>query len=111
MRTDSVKLSDHSLNQAKEIILKEYGEEYYKSRKYSNKIKGAQEAHEAIRPTVLANTDINLDASAQRLYDLIRKRTIASQMADAKLEKTNITINISNREEKYLCQGEVILFE
>ena len=111
MRTDSVNLSDHALNQAKELILKEYGEEYYKSRKYSNKIKGAQEAHEAIRPTVLANTDINLDASAQRLYDLIRKRTIASQMADAKLEKTNITINISNREEKYLCQGEVVLFE
>lgn len=111
MRTDSVNLSDLALSQAKELILKEYGEEYFKSRKYSNKIKGAQEAHEAIRPTVLANTDINLDSSAQRLYDLIRKRTIASQMADAKLEKTNITINISNRGEKYLCQGEVILFD
>lgn len=111
MRTDSVNLSDLALSQAKELILKEYGEEYFKSRKYSNKIKGAQEAHEAIRPTVLSNTEINLDSSAQRLYDLIRKRTIASQMADAKLEKTNITINISNREEKYLCQGEVILFD
>ena len=111
MRTDSVNLSDLALSQAKELILKEYGEEYFKSRKYSNKIKGAQEAHEAIRPTVLSNTEVNLDSSAQRLYDLIRKRTIASQMADAKLEKTNITINISNREEKYLCQGEVILFD
>ena len=111
MRTDSVNLSDLALSQAKELILKEYGEEYFKSRKYSNKIKGAQEAHEAIRPTVLSNTEVNLDASAQRLYDLIRKRTIASQMSDAKLEKTNITINISNREEKYLCQGEVILFD
>ena len=111
MRTDSVNLSDLALSQAKELILKEYGEEYFKSRKYSNKIKGAQEAHEAIRPTVLSNTDVNLDSSAQRLYDLIRKRTIASQMADAKLEKTNITINISNREEKYLSQGEVVLFD
>ncbi len=111
MRTDSVNLSDLALSQAKELIIKEYGEEYFKSRKYSNKIKGAQEAHEAIRPTVLSNTEVNLDSSAQRLYDLIRKRTIASQMADAKLEKTNITINISNREEKYLCQGEVILFD
>ena len=111
MRTDSVNLSDLALSQAKELILKEYGEEYFKSRKYSNKIKGAQEAHEAIRPTVLSNTEINLDSSAQRLYDLIRKRTIASQMADAKLEKTNITINISNRGEKYLCQGGVILFD
>ena len=111
MRTDSVNLSDLALSQAKELILKEYGEEYFKSRKYSNKIKGAQEAHEAIRPTVLSNTEVNLDSSAQRLYDLIRKRTIASQMADAKLEKTNITINISNRGEKYLCQGEVILFD
>lgn len=111
MRTDSVNLSDLALSQAKELILKEYGEEYFKSRKYSNKIKGAQEAHEAIRPTVLSNTELNLDSSAQRLYDLIRKRTIASQMADAKLEKTNITINISNRQEKYLCQGEVILFD
>ena len=111
MRTDSVNLSDLALSQAKELILKEYGEEYFKSRKYSNKIKGAQEAHEAIRPTVLSNTEINLDSSAQRLYDLIRKRTIASQMADAKLEKTNITINISNRQEKYLSQGEVVLFD
>ena len=111
MRTDSVNLSDLALSQAKELILKEYGEEYFFSRKYSNKIKGAQEAHEAIRPTVLSNEEINADASGQRLYDLIRKRTIASQMANAKLEKTNITINISNRKEKYLCQGEVILFD
>ena len=111
MRTDSVNLSDVALSQAKDLILSEYGKEYYKERKYSNKIKGAQEAHEAIRPTVLSNKEVSLDASAQRLYDLIRKRTIACQMADAKLEKTNISINISNREEKYVCQGEVILFD
>ena len=111
MRTDSVNLSDQALAQAKELIIAEYGEEYFKSRKYSNKIKGAQEAHEAIRPTVLSNKEVNLDASAQRLYDLIRKRTIASQMSDAKIEKTQITIDISNREEKYLCHGEVILFD
>ncbi len=111
MRTDSVNLSDVALSQAKDLILSEYGKEYYKERKYSNKIKGAQEAHEAIRPTVLSNKEVSLDASAQRLYDLIRKRTIACQMADAKLEKTNISINISNRKEKYVCQGEVILFD
>lgn len=111
MRTDSVNLSDLALVQAKEVIESEYGKEYLKIRKFSNKIKGAQEAHEAIRPTDLSRKEIIAEPSAQRLYDLIRKRTLASQMADAKLEKTNITIAISNREEKHLANGEVVLFD
>ncbi len=111
MRTDSVNLSDLALAQAKEVIESEYGKEYLKVRKFSNKIKGAQEAHEAIRPTDLSRKEIIAEPSAQRLYDLIRKRTLASQMADAKLEKTNITIAISNREEKHIANGEVVLFD
>lgn len=111
MRTDSVNLSDLALAQAKEVIESEYGKEYLKIRKFSNKIKGAQEAHEAIRPTDLSRKEIIAEPSAQRLYDLIRKRTLASQMADAKLEKTNITIAISNREEKHIANGEVVLFD
>ncbi|MBO7228519.1 MAG: type I DNA topoisomerase [Bacteroidales bacterium] len=111
MRTDSVNLSDLALAQAKEVIESEYGKEYLKIRKFSNKIKGAQEAHEAIRPTDLSRKEIIAEPAAQRLYDLIRKRTLASQMADAKLEKTNITISISNREEKHIANGEVVLFD
>ena len=111
MRTDSVNLSDLALAQAKEVIESEYGKEYLKIRKFSNKIKGAQEAHEAIRPTDLSRNEIIAEPAAQRLYDLIRKRTLASQMADAKLEKTNITIAISNREEKHIANGEVVLFD
>ncbi|MEE0909157.1 MAG: type I DNA topoisomerase [Bacteroidales bacterium] len=111
MRTDSVNLSDLALAQAKEVILSEYGDSYLKIRKYANKIKGAQEAHEAIRPTDLSRKEIIAEPAAQRLYDLIRKRTLASQMADAKLEKTNITISISNREEKHIANGEVVLFD
>ena len=111
MRTDSVNLSDFALQQAEELIVSQYGKEYFKARKYANKIKGAQEAHEAIRPTQLSRQTIEADAQAQRLYDLIRKRTLASQMADAKTEKTNISICISNRSEKYIASGEVILFD
>ena len=111
MRTDSVNLSDLALAQAKEVIESEYGKEYLKIRKFSNKIKGAQEAHEAIRPTDLSRKEIIAEPAAQRLYDLIRKRTLDSQMADAKLEKTNITISISNREEKHIANGEVVLFD
>lgn len=111
MRTDSVNLSDLALAQAKEVIESEYGKEYLKIRKFTNKIKGAQEAHEAIRPTQLSQKVIDADPASQRLYDLIRKRTLASQMADAKIEKTNITIAISSREEKYKASGEVILFD
>lgn len=111
MRTDSVNLSDLALQQAKEVITSAYGSEYHKTRKFANKIKGAQEAHEAIRPTQLDRESIAADASAQRLYDLIRKRTLASQMADAKTEKTNISISVSNRDEQYNTTGEIILFD
>lgn len=110
MRTDSVNLSDFAIQGAKEEIIKQYGEEYSHPRKYANKIKGAQEAHEAIRPTSMSNHTIPGDTFAKRLYELIWKRTIASQMSDAQMEKTVITIPISNRPEKFVVTGEVILF-
>ena len=110
MRTDSVNLSDFAIQGAKEEIVKQYGEEYSHPRKYANKIKGAQEAHEAIRPTSMSNHTIPGDTFAKRLYELIWKRTIASQMSDAQTEKTVITIPISNRPEKFTVSGEVILF-
>lgn len=110
MRTDSVNLSDFAIQGAKEEIIKQYGEEYSHPRKYANKIKGAQEAHEAIRPTSMSNHTIPGDTFAKRLYELIWKRTIASQMSDAQTEKTVITIPISNRPEKFVVTGEVILF-
>ncbi len=111
MRTDSVNLSNLALSMAKEEIEKLYGSDYVKIRKYATKTKGAQEAHEAIRPTYMNNQSINGDASQKRLYDLIWKRTIASQMSDAILEKTNITINIDNRTEKFVAKGEIIKFD
>ena len=110
MRTDSVNLSDFAIQGAKEEIIKQYGEEYSHPRKYANKIKGAQEAHEAIRPTSMSNHTIPGDTFAKRLYELIWKRTIASQMSDAQTEKTVITIPVSNRPEKFVVTGEVILF-
>ncbi len=111
MRTDSVNLSDLALSMAKEEITKLYGRKYLKTRKYHTKTKGAQEAHEAIRPTNMANTTISGDPSQRRLYELIWKRTIASQMSDAELEKTNISIDISTRNEKFTATGEVVLFD
>ncbi|WP_306640311.1 type I DNA topoisomerase [Sanyastnella coralliicola] len=111
MRTDSVNLSDLALNQAKEVIGNNYGDEYAQTRKYSSKSKGAQEAHEAIRPTDLGLQKIEGDSGEQRLYDLIWKRTIASQMADAKLEKTTATIAISGSSSTLQAKGEVIKFE
>ncbi|MDR0971368.1 MAG: type I DNA topoisomerase [Bacteroidales bacterium] len=111
MRTDSVNLSQMALSLAKEEIEKTFGKEYAKTRKYQTKAKGAQEAHEAIRPTYLNNHQIEGDASQKRLYELIWKRTIASQMADALLEKTTINVGISSRKEQFLAQGEVILFD
>lgn len=110
MRTDSVNLSEYAIQGAKEEIVKLYGEEFSHPRRYTNKIKGAQEAHEAIRPTSMSNHTIPGDTFAKRLYELIWKRTIASQMSDAKTEKTVITIPISNRPEKFVVTGEVILF-
>ncbi len=111
MRTDSVNLSSLALDMAKEEITKLYGEKYLKTRKFSTKTKGAQEAHEAIRPTNLGISQIDGDPSQKRLYELIWKRAIASQMSDAEMEKTTININISNREENFVAQGEVILFD
>ncbi len=112
MRTDSVSLSEMALAAARKEIIDTYGKEYVKTRKYQTKTKGAQEAHEAIRPTYLNNKMIEGDRSAKRLYELIWKRTIASQMADSELEKTIITIRISdNKKEEFLAKGEVIKFD
>ena len=111
MRTDSVNLSDMAIGMAKKEVTGIFGEEYVKTRRYATKTKGAQEAHEAIRPTYLSNKTIEADRSGKRLYDLIWKRTIASQMADAELEKTNVTIGISGKTEKFVARGEVIKFD
>jgi len=111
MRTDSVNLSKMALGMAKEEITNSFGKEYVKTRQYTTKSKGAQEAHEAIRPTYLNHRNIDGDNSQKRLYDLIWKRTIASQMSDAILEKTNITIGVSNAKEKFIARGEVIKFD
>jgi len=111
MRTDSVNLSGMAIAMAKEEITKLYGEEYVKIRQYKTKSKGAQEAHEAIRPTYLNQSSIDGDASQKRLYDLIWKRTVASQMSDAQFEKTNVDIEISNHSEKFVARGEVIKFD
>lgn len=111
MRTDSVNLSESALKTAKEEITRLHGADYVKIRKYSTKSKGAQEAHEAIRPTYLNKEHVEGESNEKRLYDLIWKRTIASQMSDAKLEKTNIKISISTNEEKFVATGEMIKFE
>lgn len=111
MRTDSVNLSDLALGTSKEAILETYGEKYYKFRQYHTKSKGAQEAHEAIRPTYISNTEISGSAQEKKLYELIRKRTIASQMADAELERTTISVCINNKKEKFVAVGEVITFD
>ena len=111
MRTDSVNLSDFALAAAHDEIVKSYGEEYAKTRKYVTKTVGAQEAHEAIRPTSMANHTIPGDTFAKRLYELIWKRTLASQMSDAKTEKTTIEIPVPDRSEKFIANGEIILFQ
>ncbi len=111
MRTDSVNLSNLAISMAKDEIEELYGKDYVKTRKYTTKSKGAQEAHEAIRPTYMNNQTVDGDSSQKRLYELIWKRAIASQMSDAILEKTAITIDISKREEKFVARGEVIIFD
>ena len=111
MRTDSVNLSVMALGLAKKEIEKLYGSSYVKPRQFTTKSKGAQEAHEAIRPTYFDNITIDGDAAQKRLYDLIWKRTIASQMADAELERTIVSIGISNADEVFQAKGEVILFD
>lgn len=111
MRTDSVNLSSLAIQAAKNEIVDLYGDEYSKPRQYSTKSKGAQEAHEAIRPTYLNEREISGTSQEKRLYDLIWKRTIASQMTDAELEKTTATIGVSNVEGKFVATGEVIKFD
>jgi DNA topoisomerase-1 len=112
MRTDSVNLSDLALGTTKAAILNNYGEKYHKFRTYHTKSKGAQEAHEAIRPTDMKVTQISGSTSEKHLYELIYKRTIACQMADAELERTTITVNISGKsDEKFIATGEVVVFD
>ena len=111
MRTDSVNLSDLALGTAKAAIVNTYGEEYHKFRKFNTKSKGAQEAHEAIRPTYIENAKIKGDSKEQKIYDLIRKRTMASQMADAELERTIISIGLEGSSDRFVATGEVIKFD
>ena len=111
MRTDSVNLSDLALGTAKEAIFETYGEKYYKFRQYHTKSKGAQDAHEAIRPTYISNVEAGSSSQEKKLYELIRKRTIACQMADAELERTTISVGISGQTERFVAVGEVISFE
>ena len=111
MRTDSVSLSGLAINAAKQKIVGSLGEKYHQVRQYKTKAKGAQEAHEAIRPTYLDQEEISGTNQEKKLYDLIWKRTIASQMSDAELEKTTVTIDISNGAEKFIATGEVLIFD
>lgn len=111
MRTDSVNLSSLCIGAAKEEIIKLYGEEYSSPRNFHTHSKGAQEAHEAIRPTYMANTSIEGTAQERRLYDLIWKRTAASQMAEAQIEKTTVNIASSNFDERFIANGEVVKFD
>ena len=122
MRTDSVNLSDLALDMAKKEIVAEYGPEYVKTRRYQTKTKGAQEAHEAIRPTDMRVQSLNIESAQRRLYELIWKRTVASQMADAEIEKTEIEIAISNyanvgttpneaQKLTFGCSGEQVKFD
>ena len=111
MRTDSVNLSGDAVKSASHYIESTFGADYSQTRSYSTKSKGAQEAHEAIRPTNLANSSVEGERNQIRLYDLIWKRTIASQMSDAQLERTTAEIVISNRKEKFVAKGEMIKFD
>jgi len=111
MRTDSVNLSNMAIGMAKKEIASQYGEKYIKTRKYKTNTKGAQEAHEAIRPTYLNNSSIDGTDAEKKLYDLIWKRTIASQMSDAILEKTSVQISSSKAKEYFVATGEVVKFD
>jgi DNA topoisomerase-1 len=111
MRTDSVNLSKEAMDAAQAEIIKSYGKEYSNPRTFTNKSKGAQEAHEAIRPTDMSRHTVNIDRDQARLYDLIWKRTLASQMSDAQLERTNVKIEANNHSEVFTASGEVIKFE
>jgi DNA topoisomerase-1 len=111
MRTDSVQLSDLALNSARTQITAAYGEKYAKTRRYKTKSRGAQEAHEAIRPTYMDKKTVAGSQQEKRLYELIWKRTIASQMSDALLEKTTVTIDISTSDKHFVARGEVLIFD
>ena len=111
MRTDSVNLSSLAINTTKDEIVKTLGERYLHIRNYHTHTKGAQEAHEAIRPTYISHHEINASSQEKRLYELIWKRTIASQMSDAELEKTTATISVSGRKEHFIAVGEVLKFD
>lgn len=111
MRTDSLNMSDAAINAAQAEITKLYGKEYAKPTVYKSKSKGAQEAHECIRPTHMEKRNVGDDAQQQKLYELIRKRTIASQMAPAELEKTKVTIDVQKTKHQFIAQGEVIKFD
>lgn len=111
MRTDSVNLSSLAINASKKEIVESYGAEYSNPRKFYTNSKGAQEAHEAIRPTFINTEGLDWTNQERRLYDLIWKRTIASQMADAQIEKTTVTIDINGAEEKFVANGEVVVFD
>ncbi|WP_350286218.1 type I DNA topoisomerase [uncultured Croceitalea sp.] len=111
MRTDSVNLSKEALNAAKDAIIDNYGEKYSTVRNYTGKSKGAQEAHEAIRPTDMKLQSPSLERDQQKLYELIWKRTLASQMSDAQLERTNVRIKASGHHEEFTSNGEVVKFD
>ncbi len=111
MRTDSVNLSGEAINAAKDAIVANYGEQYSTVRNFKGKSKGAQEAHEAIRPTDMTRQSASLERDQSKLYELIWKRTIASQMSDAQLERTNVIINASTHAEEFTANGEVIKFD
>ena len=111
MRTDSVNLSDEARKGAQAEIEDAYGSKFSKSRQYKGKSKGAQEAHEAIRPTDFSKHTVSVERDQARLYDLIWKRAIASQMSDAELERTNVKIEASTHKDIFTANGEVITFE
>ncbi|MFA6887026.1 MAG: DNA topoisomerase, partial [Fermentimonas sp.] len=108
---DSVNLSGLAIGTAKTEVIEQYGEKYHKTRQYTTKSKGAQEAHEAIRPTFINEHEVSGTAQEQKLYNLIWKRTIASQMADAELERTTANISVSNTDGRFVANGEVIKFD
>ena len=111
MRTDSMTLSQTAIDAAKKYITSEFGDEYLKTRQFQTKTAGAQEAHEAIRPTHIGTLSAGADSGQKKLYELIWRRAVASQMAPAAIEKTDITIDISSRDEKFVASGEVLLFD
>ena len=111
MRTDSVSLSNDAIDAIKEVIKNSYGENYSQVRRYSNKNKGAQEAHEAIRPTKAQNREVSLEIDAMKLYKLIWNRTISSQMSDARVERTTIAIQSDQFTSQFKAKGEVIVFD